>query len=195
MARALFAVAAIALGLLSVPPANAVVPPIKQPSWVELSADQKEILAPLASEWDELEYARRKKWLGIAERYPAMKADEQSRVQRRMIDWVKLSPEDRKLAREKFKHLQKAPPERKETIKQKWQEYKDLPEEEKQRLQAEAAANAKSKAAPMRTPPNGQKPPALPLPALAPAPVSQPAQTLPAAPGSSTIPAPAAPPQ
>jgi hypothetical protein len=139
---------------------------------VELAADQREILAPLASEWDALELWRRKKWLGIAERYPAMKAEEQARVQRRMVEWVKLSPEERKLAREKFKNLQKATPEHKETVKQKWQEYKELPEEEKQRLQAEAAAKAaKPKVTPKgHAPTNGQKPSALPLPALSPVP-------------------------
>lgn len=189
MARALLAVAAIALGLVFFQPAYAVVPPIKQPSWVELTIEQREILAPLAGEWDQLEYTRRKKWLGIAERYPTMKAEEQARVQRRMVDWVKLSPEERKLAREKFKNLQKAPPEHKETVRQKWQEYKDLPEEERQRLQAEAAAKtAKPKIAPKgRGPANGQKPPALPLPALS---APQPAPQQPAAPPSP----PAAPP-
>lgn len=172
MARALFAVAAIALGLAFTQPAHAVVPPIKQPSWVELAADQREILAPLASEWDGLELWRRKKWLGIAERYPAMKAEEQARVQRRMVEWVRLSPEERKLAREKFKNLQKATPEHKETVKQKWQEYKDLPEAERQRLQAEAAAKAAKPKVTLKghASTNGQKPAALPLPGLSPAP-------------------------
>lgn len=193
MARALLAVAAVALALGFLPPAHAAVPPIKQPSWVELNADQREILAPLASEWDELEFWRRKKWLGIAERYPAMKAEEQLRVQRRMVEWVKLSPEQRNAVREKFKNLQKATPEHKESIKQKWQQYKDLPEEEKQRLQAEAAAKgAKPKA---RAPIGGQKPPALPVPALAPVqapsvPASPPAPSGPASPAPPPSPAP-----
>ncbi len=198
MARALFAVVAVALGLLSFQPAHAVVPPIKQPSWVELNTEQREILAPLAGEWDQLEFWRRKKWLAIAERYPSMKAEEQARIQKRMVDWVKLSPEERTRAREKFKNLQKASPERKETMKQKWQEYKDLPDEEKQRLQAEAAARAaKSKAgATVRGRAGGQKPPALPLPALsAPPPPPALAPAAPAAPAGASVPAaPPAPP-
>ncbi|MGE5467499.1 MAG: DUF3106 domain-containing protein [Ignavibacteria bacterium] len=197
MARALLAVVALTLGLAVLTPAHAVVPPIKQPAWVELSIEQREILAPLASEWDQLEHSRRKKWLGIVDRYPAMKAEEQARIQRRMAEWVKLSPEDRKLAREKFKNLQKAPPEHKETVKQKWQEYKELPEEEKQRLQAEAAAKAATKpkvAVPPRAPgaPTSQKPPALPVPALQAAqPPSAPVQAAPAAPATPASPAPA----
>ena len=198
MARTL-AVVTVALGLLVFQPAHAVVPPIKQPSWVELSADQREVLAPLAGEWDQFEYSRRKKWLGIAERYPAMKSEEQARVQRRMLEWVKLSPEERKLAREKYKKLQKAPPERKETVKQKWQEYKDLPEEEKQRLQAEAAAKAKPRnGSKGPTSANGQKSGAPSLPAFAPvqappAPQS-PASSAPAAPPAPAVPPPSLPP-
>ena len=124
MARSLLAVVAVALGLVLLPPAHAVVPPLKQPAWVELTPEQKQILAPLAGEWDRLESFRQKKWLGIAQRYPTMNEKEQARIQRRMKEWVKLSPEERKAAREKYKNLQKAPPEHKEAVKQKWQEYK-----------------------------------------------------------------------
>ena len=56
-----------------------------------------------------------------------------------MTDWTKLTPDERKRAREKYKSLQKAPPEKKEAVKLKWQEYKELPESERTRLKAEAA--------------------------------------------------------
>jgi hypothetical protein len=56
-----------------------------------------------------------------------------------MSDWVKLSPEQRKAAREKYKSLKTAPPERKEAVKQKWQEYKELPDQERLRLEQDAA--------------------------------------------------------
>jgi hypothetical protein len=60
-------------------------------------------------------------------------------MQRRMTDWAKLTPDERKRAREQYKSLLKAPPEKKEAVKLKWQEYKELPESEKTRLKAEAA--------------------------------------------------------
>ena len=143
MARSQLAVVAVALGLFLLPPAHAAVPPLKQPAWAELAPEQKQVLAPLSAEWDKFESFRKKKWLDIAQRYPAMNEEEQSRIQRRMKDWVKLSPEERKAAREKFKNLQKAPPEHKEAFKQKWQEYKQLPEDEKQRLNEAARSKAK----------------------------------------------------
>jgi hypothetical protein len=142
MARARFAyILAIGLCLASAV-GQATVPSILQPSWSELSPAQKQILAPLAADWDGMDQFRRSKWVGIAQRYPAMGAEEQARVQRRMTAWAKLTPEERKQAREKYKSLQKAPPEKKESVKQKWQEYKELPDEEKARLKANSPAQS-----------------------------------------------------
>ncbi len=94
---------------------------------------------PLAGEWDKLESFRRKKWLGIAQRYPSMTADEQKRIQHNMQAWVKLTPAQRQQAREQFKkNLHQMPPERRQAIKQKWQEYNELPDAEKERLRQQA---------------------------------------------------------
>lgn len=169
MAKARAAVAGIALGLALLSPIQAAVPQLTQPAWKELSAGRQQILAPLAGEWDRLEPWRRKKWLGIADRYPSMTEEEQARVQRRMKDWVKLTPEERRVAREKYKDLKKAPPEHREAIKQQWQEYKALPEEEKQRLKAQAGPRK-----PVRKASEAAKPLSLPPPVVAPAPSAAP---------------------
>lgn len=110
-----------------------------QPAWSELDANQQRILAPLAARWNGMDNFRRKKWLAIAQRYPSMGQEEQIRTQHHMAEWVKLTPEERKLAREKYKSIQRASPEKKAGIKQKWQEYQGLPENEKLRLKTEAA--------------------------------------------------------
>lgn len=82
---------------------------------------------------------RRKKWLGIAQRYPAMSAGEQASIQRNMQEWARLAPEERKAAREKFKTLKKAGPEQQQSVRQKWEEYQALPQEERDRLSERAA--------------------------------------------------------
>lgn len=139
MARARFGfVLAVALWLAATPGHAGIALPLSQPSWAELTPEQQRVLTPLAGEWDKMETYRRKKWLGIAQRYQSLSPEEQARMQRRMTDWVKLTPEERKRAREKYKSLQKAPPEQKQAVRQKWQEYKELPEAEKARLKAEA---------------------------------------------------------
>lgn len=167
---------AIALSLSNIASA-VVVPPIKQPSWAELAPQQREILAPLAVEWDKLESYRRKKWLGIAQRYPAMSVEEQQRLQLRMKTWVNLSPEERTRAREKYKTLKKAPPEQRQAVNQKWEEYKNLPDAEKERLkqlairkpQPKSGAGKDVKITPV------SKPSAAPAPAVIPATPADPA--------------------
>jgi len=141
---------AISLAWLN-PVSAAIIPPLKQPKWAELSPQQREILAPLSGEWDKLESFRRKKWLGIVQRYPALSADEQQRIQRRMKAWADLTPEERKRAREQFKTLQKVPAEQRQTVKQRWQEYQSLPDSEKQRLQQNSKQKSQPKSGSSKT--------------------------------------------
>lgn len=175
--RALLTGLILAFSLLS--PAQAAVPELRQPAWAELSLEQKQILSPLSRDWDKMEAYRKKKWLGIAKRYPTMKPEEQARVQRRMQDWGSLTPEQRTQARTQYKSLKTAPPEHKEAIKKKWDLYKELPDEEKKRL-AEKAASKKTSLKPGTAKPLGLAPK---LPATAPHP-------LPAAPAAESVPSP-----
>lgn len=134
-------------------------PPLRQPNWSELSSEQQSILAPLANEWAELEGFRRKKWLGIAQRYKEKGPEEQSRIQQRMRDWAKLTPEERKHARDKYLALKSQHPEKKDAVKQKWQEYKDLPDGERARIHAEAQSKPLPKPGRARVPVVKAKPP------------------------------------
>lgn len=159
----------------------AIVPVLKQPSWVELTPQQREILAPLATEWDKLEIYRRKKWLGIAQRYPGMSADEQQRLQERMKTWINLSAEDRKRAREQYKTLKKAPPEQRQVVNQKWQEYKNLPDADKEKLKQMAVRKPQPKSGAGKGPNPVVIAPTPSLPGPAPTPSAAPA-TVPLAP-------------
>lgn len=88
---------------------------------------------------------RRKKWIGIAQRYPEMNSMEQASIQRNMREWAKLAPEERKIAREKYKSLRRFAPEERQVVKQKWEEYSTLTEEEKERLRSKVPPNPKVK--------------------------------------------------
>jgi len=132
-----------------------------QPSWNQLEERQKNILAPLAGNWDEMENIRRKKWLGIAERYPNLTPAEQGRVQVRMRDWAALTPQQRARIRNTYKDFQQLPADQKEAVKQKWEAYSSLPPEEKQRIRSSGKSAklltpqepAPSATAPENTPP------------------------------------------
>ena len=105
------------------------------PSWAALTSQQKNALSPLAAEWDKMGELRKKKWLGIADKYAAMKPEEQTRLHERMSAWVKLTPEQRMDARENFTRTTQINPEQKSA---RWQQYQQLTEEQKKQLAAEA---------------------------------------------------------
>lgn len=135
-------------------PTTVVIGTLPQPAWSQLSTQQKIILAPLANDWETIENVRKKKWLGIADRYPSMKPDEQLRTQERMREWARLTPEQRAKVRDSYKDFNQLPPEQKTAVKKKWEAYSNLPQEEKQRVR-EGGKSAK-----LLTPPS---PPPAPL--------------------------------
>ena len=148
--------------------------PLSQPDWAQLKPQQKQILAPLAKDWDGMESFRRKKWLGIAKRYPSMTPEQQKRVQMQMKPWASPSPEERNAARQKFKKQHMAPHEQREAKRQKWEEYQALPESVKQKFREKAAKQAQARKA-GNIAPRPLTHPATLAPALSPQPPSGPA--------------------
>ena len=130
------------LGELAIKPKPASPSKVNKPidsktDWEDLTAAQKLILAPLASGWNGLKLATRKKWVEISKRFSSLSPTEQSRVQERMHDWVNLTPEQRRVVRENYARNRKLDTEQRA---KRWAEYQQLPEAEKQKLAAEAAA-------------------------------------------------------
>ena len=135
---------------------------LDKPLWLELSRGQQVALEPLQKEWDAMEGLRKQKWLDIANRFSSMKPDEQQRMHQRMRDWLKMTPEERRLVRENYtmtKTLDKS------AKSVQWEQYQQLPEEEKRRLAAEAAAKKQVTNVPPKTQPTAVAP-------IKPAPVS-----------------------
>lgn len=116
------------------PPTTAIIGTPPQPLWSQLNLQQRDILAPLSGDWDKMENIRRKKWLGIADRYPGMKTDEQQRMKDRMREWAALTPEQRTKVRSSYKDFNQLPPEQKQVVRQKWDAYSNLPQEQQTRI-------------------------------------------------------------
>jgi hypothetical protein len=116
--------------------------PVKsaKPQWSDLTPAQQQALAPLSSDWDKIDTLRKQKWLAIANKFPSIKPEEQQRLQDRMRDWAKLTPAQRRAARESYARAKKLNADQKS---EKWQQYQNLPEEEKKKLAAEAEAKNK----------------------------------------------------
>ena len=179
--------------------ARATVKPLDKPLWKDLSHPQQVALEPLMAEWDRMDLIRKQKWLDIANRYAAMKPDEQQRVHERMRDWIKLTPDERRLVRENYARVKKIDPSGKTA---QWEQYQQLPEEQKKKLAADAAikkqvANLPSKpqtsvktvtpikaAVPVACPPGSVKNVAGALPLCVAAPLATPAAAPAAAPAT-----------
>ncbi|WP_255538483.1 DUF3106 domain-containing protein [Polynucleobacter sp. P1-05-14] len=118
--------------------------PTKAPdgTWESLSAIQQKVLAPLESDWDYMLPDSRRKWIQIANIYPKMSAQDQDRLQSRMISWSNLSQKDRRVARENYLASLKFPAEKKVEA---WSAYQKLSDEQKKKL-AEMEAKKKPNA-------------------------------------------------
>ena len=115
---------------------------LDKPLWRELSRGQQAALSPLKPEWDQMEGMRKRRWLELSSRFASMSPAEQQRVHDRMREWMRLTPEQRNLARENFNKTRRLDPGRKAAS---WESYKQLSEEEKRKL---ARSGAKPQTAP-----------------------------------------------
>jgi hypothetical protein len=135
-------------------------PKDRGPQWASLNVDQQQALAPLAGEWNKLSKPHKTKWLGIAKRYPAMKSEEQKRVQTRMQKWAKLTPQERDQAREQYRSIGKVVPSRREELRKYWAEYQALPPHEKRMFDVPPSyvppAERRHRVAPTKTKPHSQ---------------------------------------
>jgi hypothetical protein len=120
-------------------------------SWAHLSDTQHAALAPFAVEWDKFSDERKRKWLKIAARYPKMSPDAQKHLHERMIEWVRMTPEQRRVARENYQASKELPAQARQRA---WKAYQQLPEEQKERL---AASEHKRRPTIVSAPPSGNK--------------------------------------
>jgi Protein of unknown function (DUF3106) len=118
------------------PPAATKDKDVAKPAWKDLSPAQRDALAPLAKEWDSFDQSRKLKWLDVANKYPQLSPEGQKRLQERMVEFVKLTPEQRRTARTNFQRAYELPIEQRQSLVQQYQE---LPPEKKQALADKAS--------------------------------------------------------
>lgn len=106
---------------------------MSKPVWQDLTPVQQISLAPLATNWNTLEEAQKRKWIAIAANYPALTQSEQAKVHNRMTDWVSLSQQQRAQARLNFAKSKQLTPTEKTAS---WEAYQALSSEEKRKLTA-----------------------------------------------------------
>lgn len=103
--------------------------------WNHLSPQQRQALAPLRERWPSLSAVQRKKWLNIAARYPALSAQQRDVLQRRIGEWVRMTPRQRRLARQTFLATGRAPL---QSRRRAWEDYQKLSPAQRREFERQA---------------------------------------------------------
>jgi len=107
------------------------------PTWNELSPSHRQVLAPLANDWNGLDSRSKERWIDVAGRFPKMPPEEQKRATQRMGEWAHMTIQQRTRARTVFQETRGLSKEEREA---RWKAYQALPEEKKRELAAKRAA-------------------------------------------------------
>lgn len=94
----------------------------KQPSWAQVLPEQQNLLRPLEGQWDHLSDLERKRLLAAAKRYPTMSKQKQERYASRLLQWSKMTIEQRNQARKRYAEYSKIRKESRLAIENKWKE-------------------------------------------------------------------------
>jgi hypothetical protein len=104
--------------------------------WNNLTPPQREALRPLERDWPTIDTDRKQKWIEVAGRFPSLPIAERTRIQVRMAEWARLSPQERGQARLNFQQAKQIPAADRQAG---WDAYQALPAEQKRQLAARAA--------------------------------------------------------
>ena len=122
--------------------------------WSKLPVSVQVVLKPLEEDWSELTPDQRLKWFDLGRRFGQLPPDEQRRVQERMVDWARMTPSERGLARLNFQEIRQVS--LKERL-ERWEAYQGL-EVGERRLWAERAQATFGAPASPRRPETGGAP-------------------------------------
>jgi Protein of unknown function (DUF3106) len=120
-------------------------------SWANLTPQQHAALAPFAAEWDKFSDARKRKWIKIASRFAKISPEAQKRLHERMAEWIRMTPEQHRVARENYQISKALPPQARQKA---WKAYQELSPEQKAHL---AALEHKRRPTIVSAPPSGAK--------------------------------------
>ena len=102
-----------------------------KPEWQELTAAQKQALAPLTQLWPSMTEAHKRKWLAMSQNFAQLPEVDKNTLQSRMREWAALSSQQRAQARLNFADAKQLPQDERRS---KWEAYQALSPEEKQKL-------------------------------------------------------------
>jgi hypothetical protein len=118
--------------LLALGPATAA--SASEPGWLQLSPDERQLLAPFREDWEVLDPAHRERLRRGAERYRDLSPEEQARLRERFERWREMSPEQRARIRERHERFRALPESEQEQILRARERFRALPPERREEL-------------------------------------------------------------
>ena len=104
--------------------------------WTSLPPAHREALKPLEHDWSTFNADQKQKWVELAAQFPSLSVDERQRIQARMTEWAKLTPQQRGAARFQFKQSKELAPTNRQA---RWDAYQALSDDQKKVLASRAA--------------------------------------------------------
>ncbi|MCD6680271.1 MAG: DUF3106 domain-containing protein [Burkholderiaceae bacterium] len=102
--------------------------PLVQPLWSELTGAQQQVLSPFEQQWNSWSVAEKRGWLQLADRVPGMSDEQRERVDERVREWAKLTPEQRRLARQNYRLAKRLDPDERQA---QWERYREMTPEQR----------------------------------------------------------------
>ncbi|MCM5572062.1 DUF3106 domain-containing protein [Burkholderiaceae bacterium FT117] len=107
--------------------------PASRPLWSDLSASQRQVLAPFEAQWNDWPAAEKRRWQTLADRIPRMSAESQARARERIAEWAALTPAQQRLALRNYRMARQLPPDERKAL---WERYTQMTPEQQQVLRA-----------------------------------------------------------
>ena len=107
--------------------------------WQALKPAQQATLRPLEREWSALSAPQKQEWLKLSARFPKLTSAGQARVQDRMAEWARMTPQQRGQARLNFQEAKQMTVQDRQA---RWDAYEALSPERRQQFAARAAPTA-----------------------------------------------------
>ncbi len=99
---------------------SAAAPSDPGPRWETLDPALRQVLAPVAADWNTMPGFQRQRLVNAAKHFPQLTPIEQQRFLNRLPQWAKLPHETRLEARDTFRKYHALPSDKKEAIKKRW---------------------------------------------------------------------------
>lgn len=134
--------------------------PLAQPLWTELTPEQQRALQPFAGEWNTWPATEKRSWVALSDRLPGMDPAKREKMERRIAEWARLTPEERRLARDAYRLAKERPS---DTRVNEWERYRSMTQEQRSVLR-EAGTTSNTAAGHPGAPSGLAKEAAQPLP-------------------------------